>query len=85
MTSKIEIQKGGADNSDYMQNWLPPEISSPLFKLQKFQKPDKSSAESYKTHWNLMKDQEFGSIKPLTLKSCRGEQIIKTFCKTGSP
>ena len=32
-TFKIEIQKGGGNNSDFVQNWLPPEIRSPFFNL----------------------------------------------------
>ena len=36
-TFKIEIQKGGPNNSDFLQNWFPPEIGSPLFNLEKFQ------------------------------------------------
>ena len=32
-TFKIEIQKGGPNNSDFLQNSFPPEITSPLFNL----------------------------------------------------
>ena len=32
-TFKIEIQKGGPNNSDFLQNWFPPEIRSSLFNL----------------------------------------------------
>ena len=32
-----------------------------------------------------MNDEEFGSRKLLKLKNRRGEQIIQTFCKIGSP
>ena len=32
-TFKIEIQKGGPNNSDILQNWFPPEIRSPLLNL----------------------------------------------------
>ena len=35
-------------------------------------------------HWNLMNDEEFGSIKLLKLKYRRGDQIIQTFSKIGS-
>ena len=41
-----------------------------------FQKAEKGTAESYKMHWNLMNDEEFGSFKVLKLKYRRGEQII---------
>ena len=32
-----------------------------------------------------MNDKEFESKKPLKLKYRRGDQIVKTFCKIGSP
>ena len=44
-TFKIQIQKEGPNNSDFLQNWFPPEIRSPLFNLQKFQDSEKSSTE----------------------------------------
>ena len=84
-TFKIEIQKGGPNNSDFLQNWFPQEIRSPLFDLQKFQHYAKSTSESCRMHWNLMNDKEFGSRKLLKLKYRRGDQIIQTFCKIGSP
>ena len=84
-TFKIEIQKGGPNNSDFLQNWFPPEIRSPLFNLQKFQDSEKSTPESCRMHWNLMNDDDFGSRKLLKLKYRRGDQIIQTFCKIGSP
>ena len=41
-TFKIEMQKGGPNNSDFLQNWFPPEIwSPPLFNLYKFQDSEK--------------------------------------------
>ena len=45
-----EIQKGGPNNSDILQNWLPPEIRSPLLNLQKFENPERSTFESNKMH-----------------------------------
>ena len=35
-TFKIEMQKEGLNNSDFLQNWFPLEIRSSLFNLQKF-------------------------------------------------
>ena len=84
-TFKIEIQKGGPNNSDFLQNWFPPEIRSPIFKLKIFQDSEKVAPESCKMHWNLMNDEEFGSVKLLKLKHRRGDQIIPTFSKIGSP
>ena len=84
-TFKIEIQKGGPNNSDFLQNWFPQKIRSPLFNLQKLKDSEKSTPESCRMHWNLMNDKEFGSIKLSKLKYRRGHQIIQTFCKIGSP
>ena len=47
-TFKTEIQKGGPNNSDFLQNWFPPEISSPLFNLYKFQDSEKRTPESWR-------------------------------------
>ena len=35
------MQKGGPNNSDFLQNLFPPEIRSPVVSLQKFQKSEK--------------------------------------------
>ena len=32
-TFKIEIQKVGPNNSDFLQNWFPPQIRPPFFNL----------------------------------------------------
>ena len=84
-TFKIEIQKRGPNNSDILQNWFPPQIRSPFFNLQKLQDSEKSLPHSCRMDWNLMNDEEFGSIELLRLKYRRGDQIIQTFFKTGSP
>ena len=84
-TFKIEIQKGGPNNSDFLQNWFPPEIRSPLFNLQKFEDSEKNLPGSCRMDWNVMNDEEFGSIELLRLKYRKGDQIIQTFCKIGSP
>ena len=88
-TLKIEIQKGGSIGHQIIQTFckigLPLEIGSPLINLKKFQGSDKITPESWTVHWNLMNDKEFGSRKLLKLKYRRGDQIIQTFCKIGSP
>ena len=84
-TFKIEIHKGGRNNSDFLENLFPLEIRFPLFNLQTFQDSEKSTPQSCRTHWNLMNDDGFGSIKLSKLKHRRGYQIIKTFCKIGYP
>ena len=61
------------------------ELRSPLFNLRKFQKTDKTNAESFRTHWNPMNDEEFAWFKFLKLKYRRENQIIQLFCRTGFP
>ena len=78
-TFKIEIAKGGPNNSDLLQNWFSSEIRSPLFNLQKFQKSEKGTPESSRMHWNLMNDKHFEFLKLLKLKYRRGDQIIPVF------
>ena len=59
------------------------EIMSLLFNLRKFQKIEKSRGESWSTHWNLINDEEFESVKYLEFKYRRGVQIIQPFCRIG--
>ena len=84
-TFKVEIKNGGPNNSDYLQNWFPSEITSPIFNLYKVENSDKSTPELCRMHWNLMNDEYFRSIKLLKLKCRRGDQIIQSFCRIGSP
>ena len=58
-TFKIEIQKGGPNISDFLQNWFQQEIRSPRFNFKKFQDSEKSTPESWTLHWNLTNDQQF--------------------------
>ena len=83
-TFKTELQKDGPNNWVILRNWFAPEIKSSLFNLKKFKDSEKTTLESCKTHWNLMNDKKFGTLKPLKLKYRRGDQIIQTFCKIGS-
>ena len=83
-TFKIEIQKRGPNNSDFLQNWFPSEIESSSLISRNFKTLRKVLLNS-RMHWNLIKDDQFGSIKLLKLKYRRGHQIIQTFCKIGSP
>ena len=47
---------------------------------------EKKTPKSYKMHWNLMNDEEFGSIKFSKSKYWRGDKIIiQTFCRIGPP
>ena len=75
-TFKIEIQTGGPNNSDFLQNWAAAEIRLALFNLYKFQDSEKSTPKSCRKLWNLMDEEEIVSIKLLKLKYRRGDQII---------
>ena len=83
-TFKIEVHKEGPNTSELLQNWLTPEIRSLVFNLCKFENPERSTAESYKMHWNLINVAEFGSKKLLISKYRRGDQIIQRISKIGS-
>ena len=82
---KLKYRRGGPNKSAVLQNWFPQEIRSPLFNFRKFQKTGKSTVESCRMHWNLLNDEEFGSLKFLKLKYRSGDQIIQPFCRIGSP
>ena len=82
---ELEIQKGRPNNWAILQYWLPQEIRSLIFNFWKFETFEKSTPESCRMHWNLMNDEEFGSLKLLKLKYRRGDQIIQLFCRIGSP
>ena len=43
------------------------QIRAPLFNLKKFRKSEKSTGESFRTHWNLMNNEELGSFNFLNL------------------
>ena len=84
-TFKIEIKKGGPNNSDFLQNWVSKKIRSPVFNMQIFPDFEKITPQSCRAHWNLMNDKEFSCRKLSKLKYRMGDQIIQTFCKIGSP
>ena len=74
-TSKIEIKKGRQNNSDILQNWLPLEIRSPHFNLQKFLDPEKSIPDSCTNDWNLMNDEGGGPYNWDILQICFDPEI----------
>ena len=43
---KLKYRRGGPNNSDFSQNWFPPEIGFPVFNLEKIDDSDKNSSES---------------------------------------
>ena len=83
--SKLKYRRGDQIIQPFCRIGSPQEISSPLFNLRKFEKTEKSTAESCRMHWNVLDDKEFGWLKFLKLKYRRGDQIIQPFCRIGSP
>ena len=63
----------------------PQKFGPPSSVCRNFKRPTKNSSDSYRTHWNVMNDEEFGSRNILKLKHRRWDQIIQTFCKFASP
>ena len=72
-TPNIEIENGGPNNSDILQNWFQPENRFPLFNLHKIENPKTITRESYKMHWNLINDEEFGSNRIFKIEIQKGE------------
>ena len=70
-TFKTKIEKRDPNNSDFLQNWFPPEIRLPLSNLNKSQSSEESTRHSGSLHWNLMNDNEFGCAKLLKFKHRR--------------
>ena len=83
--SKLKYKRGDHIIQPFCRIGYPQEIRSPLFHLRKFAKTEKSTAESCRMHWNLLDDEELGSLKLLKLKYTSGDQIIQPFCRIGSP
>ena len=71
-TFMTEIEKGGPNNSDFLQNWFSLEISpaplSPLINLYKLENADKSTLQGGRTYLNVMNEDEFYYMKVLKLK-----------------
>ena len=82
---KLKYRRGDQIIQTFCKIGFPPEIRSPLFDLEKFHNSSKSSPEWCRIDWNAMNDEDIGSRKLLKLKYRKGDQIIQTFCKIGSP
>ena len=59
-TFKIEIQKGGPNNYDILQNSFLQKLGPPLVNFLKFQDYEKNLPNSCRMEWNLMNDEELG-------------------------
>ena len=57
-------------------------LGPPSLICRNFKSLTKKSSESYRTHGNLMNDEEFVSLKVLKLKYRRGDQIIQLFFRS---
>ena len=74
---KLKYRRGNQIIHPFCRIGSPQENRPHLFNLMSFQKGEKSTAESYRMHWNLMNNDEFGSLKFLKLKYKWGDQIIR--------
>ena len=82
---KFKYRRGDQIIQTFCKIGSPQKLAPPLFNFYKFQDSSKSTPESCRIHSNAMNDKEFGSRKLLKFKYRRGDQIIQTFCKIGSP
>ena len=60
----------------------PQKLGPPSVICRNFKSLTKKSSESYRTHGNLMNEEEFGSLKVLKSKHRRGDQIIEVFFRS---
>ena len=60
-------------------------LGPPSFICRNFKTLRKVLPNKTKKNWNAMNYEEFGSGKLLKLKYRRGDQVIQTFCRIGSP
>ena len=81
---KLKYRTGDQIIQIFYQIGPPQKLHPPLANLYKFEHPEWSTPESYKMHWNLINDKEFGSTKLLKLTYRMKDQIIQTLCKIGS-
>ena len=81
----MKYRKGDQIIQTFCKIGSPEKLAPPLFNLYQFENPETSTPASYKMHSNLMNDEEFPSKKVFKLEKRRGDQIIQTFCKIGSP
>ena len=82
---RVKYRRGDEITQTFCKIGSTQKLGPPLFNLYQFENPERTTPESYKMHWNLINDEEFGSKNLLKLKNRRGDQIIQTFCKIGSP
>ena len=83
---KLKYRMGDQIIQTLLQNWFPQELGPPSFISRNFKTlREVLPPESCRIHWNAMNNEEFGSIELLRLKYRRGDKIIQTFCKIGSP
>ena len=82
---KLKYRRGDQIIQPYYRIGFPEEFRSPLVNLKKPHKTEKSTAEPCRLHRNLLKNEEFGSLKYLKLKYRRGNHMIQSFYRIGLP
>ena len=82
---RLKYRRGDQIIKTFCKIGAPQKLGPPSLICRNLKTPREVTPESYKMHWKLINGQEFGSRKVLKLKCRRGDQIIQTFCKIGSP
>ena len=62
---KLKYRRGDKMIQPFCRIGSPQEIRFPMFNFLKFEKPEKSTPEWCRMDWNLLNDEEFGSLKLL--------------------
>ena len=82
---KLKYRRGDQITQTFCKIGSPQKLGPPLFNLQKFENPEKSTPESCKMNWKIINGKEFESKKLFKLKYRSGDQIIQTLWKIGFP
>ena len=79
---KLKYRRGDQIIQTFCIIGSPQKLGPPSLICRNFKSLTKESSESYRTHGNLMNDEEFVSLKVLKLKYRRGDQIIQLFLRS---
>ena len=78
---KLKYRRGDEIIRTFCKIGSPQKLGSPSLICRNLKNQTKKSSELYRTHGNLMNDEEFERLKVLKLKYGRGEQIIQLFLR----
>ena len=78
---KFKYRTGDQISQTFYKIGAPQKFGSLFLISGNFKKSEKGMSQSSKMHSNLINDEEFGSLKFLNLKHCRGDLKIQTVCR----